>query len=255
MAMGLRGKSVIVTGGAVRLGQALALALADEGVKICLHYNASENAARETAGEIESCGGEVRLVRANFEEPERAARQVMELAVAAFGRADVLINSAAIFEPATLAETSGEIWDRHFAINLKAPCFLAKEFAFQFAKGKDSSGAAGQILNVLDWRATHPAAGTAHLAYTIAKSGLAALTTALAAELGPANIRVNAVAPGAILPPAGEGESYLKSLAQNNPLHRVGSPDDIVQAAVYLLQADFVTGEILHVNGGEHLSA
>ncbi len=253
--MGLRNKSVIVTGGAVRLGRALALALAGAGAKIVLHYNASEKAARETANEIEHLGGEVRLIRADFEEPEKAARQVMEIAAAAFGGADLLINSAAIFEPATLAETTGEIWDRHFAINLKAPCFLAKEFAFQFAKREDSPRATAQILNILDWRTTHPAAGTSHLAYTIAKSGLAALTKALAAELGPSNIRVNAIAPGAILPPPGQGGDYLNSLAQNNPLHRVGSPEDIVQAALYLLQAEFVTGEILHVNGGEHLSA
>jgi NAD(P)-dependent dehydrogenase (short-subunit alcohol dehydrogenase family) len=179
---------------------------------------------------------------------------VIDAAQDAFGSAEVLINSAAIFEAGTLAETTSELWDRHLAVNLKAPFFLAKEFARQFSKTDTATNRRGHILNILDFRATHPAAGRSHLAYTIAKSGLAALTEALAVELGP-GIQVNGIAPGAILPPPGKDEAYLQSLAKNNPLHRVGSPEDIVKAALYLLQSDFLTGEILHVDGGEHLPA
>lgn len=252
--MQLEGSTAIVTGGAVRLGRALALALADCGTNIVLHYGHSKAEAQKTAGEIEKRGVHVFIVQANFEESETAAQTVIETAFSELGPVDILVNSAAIFEAATLAETTNAIWDRHHAINLKTPFFLAKEFAARFQKSNTSGGRNGQILNILDWRATHPTGGTAHLAYTVAKSGLAALTKALAVELGPA-IRVNGIAPGAILPPPGEKEDVFQKRANQNPLKRVGSPEDVVQAALYLLESDFVTGEILHINGGEHLSA
>lgn len=252
--MELRGKTAIVTGGAVRLGRALALGLADEGVHIALHYHHSQSRAEQTAKEIEGRGVSVKLIRANFEAPEAAAREVMEAATASLNEVDILINSAAIFEAGTLSETSSEFWDRHFAINLKTPFFLSKEFAAHVRSMTPVETRRGHILNILDWRATHPAAGTSHLAYTIAKSGLAALTEALAVELGP-QIQVNGIAPGAILSPPGAGESELQKLAVNNPLRRVGSPGEIVRAALYLLRSEFTTGEILHVDGGERLPA
>jgi pteridine reductase len=249
--MELSGKTAIVTGGAVRIGRALAMGLAEEGAHILLHYAHSQAAAEQTAREIQERGVLVHLVQADFNDPEAAAGQVLEAAAKAFGRADLLINNAAIFEPGTLGETTNDLWDRHLAINLKAPFFLSKEFASHFPK---SHGERGHILNILDWRATHPAAGTSHLAYTIAKSGLAALTEALAVELGPV-VQVNGIAPGAILPAPGENDADFQKLAENNPLRRVGSPADIVRAALYLLGSDFLTGEILHVDGGEHLPA
>lgn len=247
--MELFGATAIVTGGAVRLGRALAIALAEEGCKIVLHYGRSEKAARQTADEIEQQGGLVMLVAADFEDSEAAAKKVMDVALSAFDSVEILINSAAIFEAGTLAETTGDLWDRHLSINLKSPFFLTKEFARRFSLDRR-----GHILNILDWRATHPAAGCSHLAYTIAKSGLAALTEALAIELGP-SIQVNGIAPGAILPPPGKDQAYLQNLAKNNPLQRTGSPEDVVQSALYLLRSNFITGEILHINGGEHLPA
>lgn len=249
--MQLEGSTAIVTGGAVRLGRALALGLADRGVNIVLHYGHSEAEAHETAGEIENRGVQVISVQADFEDSETAARKVIETAFSEMDAVGILINSAAIFESATLAETTNDIWDRHQTINLKTPFFLAKEFAGRFQQSIEGRG---HILNILDWRATHPQGGTAHLAYTIAKSGLAALTQALAVELGPA-IQVNGIAPGAILPPPGEEGDAFQKRAAFNPLQRVGSPKDIVEAALYLLESDFVTGEILHVNGGEHFTA
>ncbi|MCA9072211.1 MAG: SDR family oxidoreductase [Planctomycetaceae bacterium] len=249
--MQLEGTTAIVTGGAVRIGRALALALADRGANIVLHYGHSENEAQETAHEIEKRGVQVLTVQADFGDSEAAARKVIETAFAECDYVGILINSAAIFESATLAETTNEIWDRHHAINLKTPFFLCKEFAAHFQK---SNATNGHILNIVDWRATHPQGGTAHLAYTMAKSGLAALTEALAVELGPA-IQVNGIAPGAILPPPGEEDGVFQQRAKHNPLMRVGSPDDIVEAALYLLESGFVTGEILHINGGEHFTA
>ncbi len=200
--MELSGATAIVTGGAVRLGRALAFGLAEQGTRIVLHYGRSEKAALATAREIEEQGGLVAVVQADFEESESAAKNVMDAALGAFHSVEILINSAAIFEAGTLFETTDDLWDRHFAINLKTPFFLAKEFARQFSRANASQTQRGHILNILDWRATHPAAGRNHLAYTIAKSGLAALTEALAVELGPF-IQVNGIAPGAILPPPG----------------------------------------------------
>jgi glucose 1-dehydrogenase len=252
--MKLRGYTAIVTGGAVRLGRALALGLAEEGTNIVLHYQHSEAPAQQTARDIQERGVSVQLIQANFERSEIAARRVMDAALAAFGSVEILINSAAIFEPARLGQTSAELWDRHLAINLKTPFFLAQAFAAAFRNRVASDTQRGHILNLLDWRATHPAAGTSHLTYTLAKSGLAALTEALAVELGP-TIQVNGIAPGAILPPKDQDEASLQKLAEHNPLRRVGCPADIVRAALYLLKSDFVTGEILHVNGGEHLPA
>jgi NAD(P)-dependent dehydrogenase (short-subunit alcohol dehydrogenase family) len=252
--MELRGNTAIVTGGAVRLGRELALGLAEEGVHIVLHYNHSSEDAQQTSRETQERGARVLLIQADFEDSQAAARRVVEAGFKEFGSVAFLINSAATFESASLSETTVDLWDRHFAINLKTPFFLAQEFAGRFEKLNSSKKRRGQILNILDWRATHPAAGKAHLAYTLAKSGLAALTQALAVELGP-GIQVNGIAPGAILPPPGKSDEHLQTLAQNNPLGRVGSPADIVRAAVYLLKSDFITGEILHVNGGEHLPA
>ncbi len=247
--MELKGKTAIVTGGAIRLGRALALGLAEEGVNVVLHYCHSQAAAEQTGREIEARGVATELVRANFENLEAAAEDIVTAGLERFGSVEVLINSAAIFEAGTLSETSIDLWDRHFDINLKAPFFLAKAFARQFQK---SPAERGHILNILDWRATHPSAGTSHLAYTIAKSGLAALTKALAVELGP-KIQVNGIAPGAILPAPGTSEAGFQDLAHQNPLNRVGSPTEIVKSAVYLLKSDFLTGEILHVDGGERL--
>jgi pteridine reductase len=241
----LKGKAAIVTGGAVRVGRGLSLALAASGARVLVHYSGSDTQARSTVEEIRSHGGEADCVAADFGNPDAAAPAVLEAAINAFGRADILINSAAIFEPGTLASTTEVAWDRHFAINLKAPFFLSREFAARRVQDQ-----AACIVNVVDWRGLRPKPG--HLAYTLTKSALVTLTQILAQELAPA-IRVNAVAPGAILPPAGAGPDYLRRLAEQIPLHRSGSVSDVTSAVLFLLQSDFVTGEILFVTGGEHL--
>ncbi len=127
--MELQGKTAIVTGGAVRIGRALSIALACEGVNICIHCGSSVAAAEKTAAEIESYGVRATVVQADLSHGPEAARSIFEHATAKFGAVDFLINSAAIFEPGTLAETTDEAYDRHFAINLKAPFFLCREFA------------------------------------------------------------------------------------------------------------------------------
>jgi NAD(P)-dependent dehydrogenase (short-subunit alcohol dehydrogenase family) len=241
----LSGKIAIVTGGAVRLGRAISLALAEEGVRVVVHYHASADEAERTVAEIRACGADAVTVQADFTDPVPAARTVIEAAVSHFGRADILVNSAAIFADASFATTTEEEWDQHVAINLKAPFFLCQAFAQRLERGQRA-----HIVNIADHRATRP--GTDHPAYTVTKAGLVTLTKILARELAP-NVQVNAIVPGAILPPPGADGGYLDRLAETIPLRRTGSPADITDALRLLLRSDFITGETLHVTGGEQL--
>lgn len=243
--MELKGKVAVVTGGAVRIGRAISLALADAGADVLVHYSGSTTEADATVNEITSRGHQALAVYADFSDPVTAARSVFERAMNQFGRVDVLVNSAAIFGSGTLASTSESDWDRHFAINLKAPCFLSREFSARHAPGTP-----GSIINIVDWRALRPRPG--NLAYTLTKAALVTMTEILAQELAPA-IRVNAVAPGAILPPREAGQEYLERLASKIPLRRTGNVDDVTSAVLYLVRSEFITGEVLCVTGGEHL--
>lgn len=243
--MELTGKTAIVTGGAVRIGRAISLALAAQGVNVCVHYGQSRREAEETVAAIRSLGVDAAAVSADLRDPTVAADAVVEMAVAEFGRADILINSAAVFTQGTLSTTTEEQWDHNFNVNLKAPAFLCQQFVAALRPEQRA-----HIINIADWRGTRPVVG--HLAYTLTKSALVALTRMLAQELAP-NVQVNAVAPGAILPPPGKDERHLQQLAQSLPLRRPGSPEEVTRAVLYLLDADFVTGEIIHLTGGQQL--
>ena len=171
--------------------------------------------------------------------------ELVEQILKRFGRLDLLVNSAATFAPTGFADTTELIWDLQFAVNLKAPFFLSRAFARHV--GADRSG---QIVNIADWRAVRPDPDS--LAYSLTKAGIVAMTKGLALALAP-NIRVNAIAPGAILPPRDRGEAYLEELGKQTPLKRHGSPEEVVKAMLYLVSAEFVTGQIIFVDGGEHL--
>jgi pteridine reductase len=240
----LRGKVALVTGGAVRVGRALARALAGRGVRIGLHYGQSQSAAEETAADIRMMGGEAELLGADLRDAGQAAGLVARTAER-FGRVDILVNSAAIFGTGELADATEAVWDEQFAINLKAPFFLSRAFASHLGQER-----AGSIVNIADWRAVRP--GPSHIPYTLTKAGIVAMTQGLALALAP-NIRVNAIAPGAILPPPGEADDYLARLAERIPLKRHGGPEDVARALLYLLDAEFVTGQVLFVDGGERL--
>jgi pteridine reductase len=243
--MELEGKAALVTGGAVRLGKALALALAEAGVRVAVHYNASAAPAEKAVAEIKALGSEAVALQSDLSAPGQATLLV-EQAVAHFGRLDILVNSAAIFEAADLAQTTETLWDRHFAINLKSPFFLAQAFAAQVGQERPAS-----IVNIADWRGQRP--DPHHLAYSLTKAGIISMTKALALALAP-NIQVNAIAPGAILPPPGKDQAYLDALAQGIPLGHVGSPRDIAGTLLFLLRSEFVTGETILVTGGEQLA-
>jgi pteridine reductase len=241
----LAGKVAIVTGGAQRLGQAISLALADAGASILVHYSHSAAEAQGTLEKIIALGHEADCVGADFQNPTAAASTVIDAAWKRFGRADILVNSAAIFHSGSLSATTEADWDRHFAVNLKAPAFLCREFAARHQPGQPAS-----IVNIADWRGIRPVPG--HFSYTLTKAGIIALTRLLALELAP-DIRVNAVAPGAILPPPGAGPEFLDGLAQKVPLKRHGEPSDVTDTVLYLLRSDFVTGNVICVTGGEDL--
>ncbi len=242
--MDLEGRVALVTGGAVRLGKALALALAREGVRLAVHYNASAGPAEETVAEIRALGSDALAIRADLSRPGQAS-SVIERAATHFGVVDILVNSAAIYEPSDAANTTEEGWERHFAINLKAPFFLSQAFATYVGKERPA-----HIVSIADWRGVRP--DTEYLAYSLTKAGILAMTKGLALALAP-NIQVNAIAPGAILPPPGNGQDYLRQLAGEIPLQRVGSPAEITKALIYLLGSDFVTGQTIFVTGGQHL--
>jgi pteridine reductase len=242
--MELNGKVAVVTGGAVRLGKALALALAEQGARLVIHYSSSTGPAQETVTEIKAMGSDALTVQADFSQLGQVP-SIVERAVAHFGQVDILVNSAAIFEPGKWDDTTEANWDRHFAINLKTPFFLSQAFAKHVGPER-----AGHIVNIADWRGVRP--GIGHVAYTLTKAALIAMTKSLALALAP-NIQVNAIAPGMILPPHGEDRSYLERKAGKIPAQRVGSPEEIGKALIFLLRSDFVTGDLIFVTGGEHL--
>jgi len=242
--MNLDGKVAIVTGGAMRLGRALALALADQGARLAIHYGSSAGPAEAVVGEIKAMGSDATAIQADLSQAGEA-RSVIERAVVHLGQVDILVNSAAIFEPGNWDDTTEANWDRHFAINLKSPFFLSQAFAAQVGPER-----AGHIVNIADWRGARP--GPDHVAYTLTKAALIAMTKSLALALAP-NIQVNAIAPGLILPPPGQDQAYLENKASQVPVRRAGSPQEIANALLFLLRSDFVTGELIFVTGGEHL--
>lgn len=241
----LRGKVAVVTGGAVRVGRAISLALADAGCDIFIHYGRSQAPAEQTCAEAAARGVRAITYPADLADPG-AAQRVLPAAVAQLGRVDILVNSAAIFLEGGLADTSLDVWDKQFAINLRAPFLLSRALA----EHTPADGEA-QIVNVTDARVFRPAPD--HFAYRLTKSALATMTETLALDLAP-RIRVNAVALGAILPPPGRDESYLQALAREQvPLRRAGNAELVAANVLHLLRQPFTTGVILKVDGGQFL--
>ena len=240
--MPLQHKVAIVTGGAVRLGRAIVDRLVQRGFRVLLHFDHSETEAQQA---VQDHGEAVCAVQANFCEPLQAANRLFDRAREEFGAVDVLINNAAIFEDQPLDGVDESAWDRHFSINLKAPFFLSQAFSRQHVAGH-----VAQIVNIADWRGTKP--GTDHLVYTLTKSALITMTQNLAQVLAP-EIRVNAIAPGAILPPPGVDQRAFQQQAATDLLQAPGSPEDVLQALDFLLQSHYITGDTLYVAGGHQL--
>jgi NAD(P)-dependent dehydrogenase (short-subunit alcohol dehydrogenase family) len=239
--MEISGRVALVTGGARRLGRAFSLALADAGADVVVNYHASPNEARSTVAEIEALGRRAIAVQADVADAGGVSRLVAETQ-RSFGRLDVLVNSASLFERAPVADIAERDWDRVMAVNLKGP-FLLSQAAAPLLKRGDG----GCIINIVDLSAVQPWPSYAH--HAVSKAGLLHLTRVLARAFAP-EIRVNSIAPGTVLPPEdhpGEDGSGRRVL------DRPGEPADVTRALLYLVRSDFVTGENLVVDGGRLL--
>ncbi|HKP76623.1 MAG TPA: SDR family oxidoreductase [Longimicrobiaceae bacterium] len=241
--MELAGKVALVTGGAVRLGRAISLALAGEGMRLVVHYNTSADPAEALVEEVRRGGGDAVAIGGDLAHVE-TVRGLAEEAERAFGGIDVLVNSASVFPPERLEETDEALWDHTLAVNLRAPFFLIRHLAPTLRARR------GVVVNMCDLAGLQP--WGAYVAHGIAKAGLIHLTRVAARALAP-EVRVVGIAPGAVLPPDSFGGDELAALARSTPLQRNGSPDDVVAALLYLLRADFVTGEVTVVDGGRML--
>lgn len=236
----LKGKVALVTGGAIRVGKAIALELAHYGAHIALHYNTSREAALSTQKEIEAaCAVKVLLVQADLSKTEQI-KSIVQKTMDQFGHIDILVNNASIFEKTpyeTLDETS---FDHNISINLKAPYLLSK-LCGDIMLNQQS----GHVINITDSAATH--ARKNFLPYNLSKAGLSALTLSLAAELAP-YVLVNSVAPGIVLPQANDVHSLDKI-----PLHKIGTPEDVAKAVRFLVcDAPYITGATIPVDGGKY---
>lgn len=237
----LQGKTALITGAAKRIGRETALVLADEGVNVVVHYNTSSTEADELVRELTAKEVRAWAIQADFGKPE-GYEGLIERAVEAGGALDILINNASIFPKEKLDELTFRSLMTNIEINAWAPFVLAKEFQRLVGRGK--------IINLHDTRVT--GYDWVHTGYILSKHVLSAMTRMLAVDFAP-DITVNAVAPGLILPPPGQDDSYLERLKTTVPLQRYGAPEDIAEAIVFLLRSDFITGEVIYVDGGRHL--
>ncbi|MEN6371705.1 MAG: SDR family oxidoreductase [Armatimonadota bacterium] len=237
----LRGKTALITGAAKRIGRATALALADEGVNIVIHYNSSSADAEELMTELAEHGVNSWTMKADFSNPDEY-ESLLTRALDTAGPIDILINNASIFPMEKLDSITFDNFVSNMQINAWVPFVLGRAFAKHMRHG--------MIINLLDSRIS--GYDWAHAGYIWSKHVLAVMTRMMALEFAP-EIAVNAVAPGLILPPPGQDESYLDRLVNTVPLKRHGSAEDVADAVVYLAGTDFLTGEVVYVDGGRHL--
>jgi NAD(P)-dependent dehydrogenase (short-subunit alcohol dehydrogenase family) len=237
-------KAAIVTGAGQRIGRACALALADEGYAVAVHYNASARPAEAVAAEIRSQGGQAIALRADLAD-EAAVVGLLPRAAEALGPIGVLVNNASVFENDTVDTATRAGWDAHLAINLRAPFVLIQEFARRLP-----GDTGGLIVNLLDervWNLT-----PYFLSYTLSKAGLWTLTQTMALALAP-RIRVNGIGPGPTLPsPRQSHEQFLRQ-CRGMPLQRGTGPDEVAAALRFMLAAPAMTGQMIALDGGQHL--
>ena len=236
----------LVTGSARRVGRAIALEFARQGANVVIHHSNSPEDAQSAAEEARALGVQAMVVRAN-QADQGEVRAMFEAVHEHFGRLDVLVNSAASFKKGDFLEIGFEEWQSVIDTNLTGP-FLCTQHA---AKLMVAGGRGGAIINISDNSGLKPWKSRPH--HSIAKAGVIQLTQVAALALAAYNIRVNCVVPGPVLRPAGEPESALEKIAAGLPLGRIGEPNDIARACVFLASNDFATGTIMRIDGGEGL--
>ena len=241
MSDALKGKTALITGAAKRIGRETALTLADRGINVVIHFNRSDGEARHLATELQQKGVKAWTIQADFrlaDEYQTLIERAREMA----GGLDILINNASIFPMETLADLSWSSLSANIEVNAWVPFALSRAFAQQVGRG--------QIVNLHDSRLK--GYDWTHVGYILSKHVLAAMTGMMALEFAP-HITVNAVAPGLILPPPGKDESYIQNLVHTVPLQRHGGPQDIADAVAFLIESNFITGNVIYVDGGRHL--
>ncbi|KAA3640453.1 MAG: SDR family NAD(P)-dependent oxidoreductase [Armatimonadetes bacterium] len=243
--MDLTGRTALVTGGGVRVGRAICLALAEAGAKVFVHYNSSADGAVATRDEVLAAGGTSAIGSADLSDPHSGIMLIAD-AQAALGPVSILVNSASGFPTDSIATFKLESLRATMSVGLESPVMLTKAMAEALPPDLD-----GAVVNITDARTATPY--KEHLSYTLVKGGLDTFTRVAALDLAP-TIRVNAVALGVILPPADETDEYAEKLARRLPLARVGGAEVVAEAVVFLCRNDFITGEIVRVDGGGHLA-
>ncbi len=243
--MDIHNKVALVTGGAHRIGQAIALALARSGAHVAITYNTSKEAAQAAVDQIKALG--VRSIALKCDQRNLIEIQALfESLQREFEHLDILINNAAIMERQPVLDVTPADFDRTIETNLRGPFFIAQAAA-QWMK---RSSVAGSIVNIADLSAIHP--WPSYIAHTISKSGVVAMTHSMALALAP-SIRVNAIAPGAVLKPVDWDDARWSKLAETLPLRRSGSAEDVANAVLFCVQSEFMTGETIIIDGGRNL--
>jgi pteridine reductase len=239
----LAGRVALVTGAGRRVGRAIALALGTRGMQVVVHFNGSREGADETARLITEAGGQAVVKQADLTQIDEA-HGLVDRSVAWRGTLTALVNSAAIMLRTPVGETTASDWDTMFALNVRAPYFLSQRAAAALAASQ------GAIVNIADLAAFE--SWPAYVPHGMTKAAVVQMTRAMARVLAP-GVRVNAVAPGVVLLPDGWSEDEAEHLRSTTPLRRLGSPEDVAQAVVFLLEAQYVTGEVIRVDGGRHI--
>lgn len=234
-------KTVLITGSAKRLGKNIALTLAKNGFNIALHYNKSKYHAEILKKEISSLNVKCDIFQADLSNENKVIK-LIDNVIKKFNDLVILINNASVFKKSKFLETDIKLFNNTFNLNFKAPFILSQKFAQKIKNG--------QIINIIDTKISKN--NFNYFAYTLSKKLLADFTKMSARELGP-NIRVNAVCPGLILPPEDKKDDYLSELSKKIPLKRKGDTEDISNAVLFLISNEYITGQLLFIDGGEHL--
>lgn len=244
---GTRPGAALVTGGGKRIGRAICLSLAEAGFDVVIHYNSSADAAEVVADEVRALGRRAAVVQADLSD-EAQVRTVIPAAVEGLGPLAVLINNASVFEDDRVGALDRALWDAHIETNLRAPIVLAEAFAAQ-AVTHDLAGAC--IVNLLDQRVLKP--DPRFFSYALSRNGLWWATQTLAQALAP-RIRVNGVGPGPTLASIHQTDEDFAAEARATPLQKPASPQAVADAVLWLVDAELVTGQMIAVDGGQHLA-